>query len=107
MHLLDNKKAGFKYEFVRTLEAGIELFGFEDYDPRRNRKLLLTKSEITELTGVESRKGLTIVPVSVYSKGRKLKVGLALARGKKKYDKRETLKQRDVERDIRRTLKNQ
>ena len=147
MHLLDNKKAGFKYEFVRTLEAGIELFGFEvkalrqkqgaldgayaivrgkevflvnayippyqpkntpkDYDPRRNRKLLLTKSEITELTGVESRKGLTIVPVSVYSKGRKLKVGLALARGKKKYDKRETIKRRDVEREVRRTLKNQ
>jgi SsrA-binding protein len=147
MHLVDNKKARFKYELTSTLEAGIELFGFEvkalrnkqgtldgayaivrgsevflvnasippyqpkntpkDYNPVRNRKLLLTKSEIAELAGIESRKGLTIVPVSVYAKGRKIKVGLALARGKKARDKRETLKRRDVEREMRRSLKNQ
>ena len=77
----------------------------KEHDPRRNRKLLLTKKELAELAGAESKKGLTIVPLSVYSKGRKVKVGIAIARGKKKYDKRETLKRRDVERDIRREMK--
>ncbi len=74
------------------------------YDERRNRKLLLTRKEIVNLAGAESKKGLTIVPVSVYNKGRKIKVELAIARGKKKFDKRETIKKRDVERDMRRTM---
>lgn len=77
----------------------------KDYDPRRNRKLLFTKKEIAELANAESKKGLTIVPLSVYSKGRKLKVLLAIARGKKKFDKRETLKRRDAKREISRELK--
>lgn len=75
------------------------------YDERRNRKLLLTKKEITMLAGAESQKGLTIVPISVYNQGRKLKVSLAIARGKKKFDKRETIKRRETERDIRREMK--
>lgn len=79
----------------------------KEYDPRRHRRILLTKKEIAELAGAESKKGLTIVPISVYTKGRKLKVEIAVARGKKKYDKRETIKRRDAERDIRRTLKYQ
>ncbi len=74
----------------------------KDYDPRRNRKVLLTRKEVTELAGTENKKGLTIVPISVYNKGRKIKVELAIARGKKKYDKRETIKKRDSEREIRR-----
>lgn len=77
----------------------------KDYDPRRPRKLLLTRKEIAELAGADSKKGLTIVPVSVYTKGRKLKVELAIARGKKKYDKRESIKKRDTERETRRELK--
>ena len=77
----------------------------QNYDERRARKLLLTKKEIAELAGAESKKGLTIVPLSVYSKGRKLKVELAIARGKKKYDKREAIKRRDAEREIRREMK--
>ena len=77
------------------------------YDPYRNRRLLLNKKEIAELGGLESKKGLTIVPISMYSKGRRIKVALAVARGKKKYDKRETLKKRAVDRDIRRTLKTE
>jgi SsrA-binding protein len=77
-----------------------------DYEPARNRKLLITKKEIEELKKVESQKGLTIVPLSVYNKGKKLKVEIAVVRGKKKYDKRETIKKRDTERDIRRTLKD-
>lgn len=77
------------------------------YDPARARKLLLTKKEIAELGEYESQKGLTVVPISVYNKGRKLKVAIGVARGRKKYDKRAVLKKRDTDRDIRRTLKNQ
>lgn len=79
----------------------------KNYDPARTRKLLLTKKEIATLGEFESQKGLTIVPLSVYNKGRVLKVAVAVARGRKKYDKRAVLKKRDTERDIRRTLKNQ
>ena len=77
-----------------------------DYEPMRNRKLLLTKKEIAILGAHESQKGLTIVPLRVYNKGRHLKLALGVARGKKKYDKRATLKERDTKRDIERTLKN-
>ncbi|MEK7120598.1 MAG: SsrA-binding protein, partial [Patescibacteria group bacterium] len=77
-----------------------------DYTPDRNKKLLLTKKEISRLVGVEKEKGLTIVPISMYNKGRKLKMAIAIVRGKKKYDKRETLKKKDSERDVARTLKN-
>ena len=77
----------------------------KDYDPLRNRKLLLTKKEIAELAGSEKNKSLTIVPISVYNKNRKIKVEIALAKGKKKFDKRETLKKRDTDREIRREYK--
>lgn len=77
------------------------------YDPNRARRLLLTKKELGELLGSESKKGLTIVPVSVYTKNRRLKLSVAIARGKKKYDKRETIKKREADRDIGRTLKQQ
>ncbi|PIT91015.1 SsrA-binding protein [Candidatus Kaiserbacteria bacterium CG10_big_fil_rev_8_21_14_0_10_49_17] len=77
----------------------------KDYDPERSRRLLLNRKEIAELAGFESKKGLTIVPISVYSKGRNLKVSIAVARGKKKHDKREVLKERASKRDIERTLK--
>ncbi len=79
----------------------------KDYDPLRNRKLLLTKKEITELTKSENQKGLTIVPISVYNKGRKVKLEIAVVRGKKQFDKRETIKKRDTDREIRRGLKNE
>ena len=77
-----------------------------DYEPMRNRKLLLTKKEIMILGEHESQKGLTIVPLRVYNKGRHLKLALGVARGKKKYDKRATLKERDTKREMDRTLKN-
>lgn len=76
-----------------------------EYDPYRVRKLLLTKKEIETLGEKEGQKGLTIVPISVYNKGRKLKVVIAVVRGKKKYDKRESIKKRDTEREIKRSLK--
>ena len=77
----------------------------KDYDPRRNRRLLLTTKEIASLAGTENKKGLTIVPISVYNAGRKIKVEIGVARGKKKFDKRETIKKRETDREIRRTLK--
>ncbi len=79
----------------------------KDYDPERTRRLLLTSKELTQLGEAESQKGLTIVPISVYNKGQKLKVRVAIARGRKKYDKRDVLKKRDTQREIDRTLKNQ
>lgn len=77
-----------------------------DYDPIRNRRLILTKKEIASLSKEEKQKGLTIVPLSVYNKGRKLKLEIAIVRGKKKYDKRESIKKRDIDREMKRDLKN-
>jgi SsrA-binding protein len=79
----------------------------KEYEPMRTRKLLLTKKEIAAVAAAEGQKGLTVVPLSIYNKGGKLKVKVAVARGRKKYDKREVLKKRDTEREMRRTLKNQ
>ena len=78
----------------------------ENYNPRRNRKLLLTKKEISKLAVIESKKGLTIVPLSVYNVGHKLKLELGVASGKKNKDKRESIKKRESDREIRRTLAN-
>ena len=75
-----------------------------DYDPLRPRRLLLSKAELWTLKDAETVKGLTIVPLSVYNKGRFLKLDIAIARGKKKFDKRQAIKKRDVERDLKRTL---
>ena len=77
----------------------------KDYDPIRNRKLLLTKKEITELAGSDKNKALTIVPLAVYNKARKIKISIALAKGKKLRDKRENIKKRDTDREIRREYK--
>lgn len=78
-----------------------------EYDPNRTRRLLLTKKEIAAIGTEESQKGLTVVPISVYNKNGKLKVRIAVARGRKKFDKRAVLKKRETDRDMRRTLKNQ
>jgi SsrA-binding protein len=77
------------------------------YDPGRSRKLLLNKKEIAEIGSAEGQKGLTVVPIMVYNKKRKLKLQVAIARHKKKHDKREALKEKDSKRSIRRTLKNE
>lgn len=77
------------------------------YDPLRTRRLLLSQKEIAELGRADSKKGLTIVPLSVYNKGRHLKIKIGIARGKKQFDKRETIKKRDTDREIRRTLKKE
>lgn len=71
-----------------------------NHDPKRRRKLLLKKKEIRKLLSKVSEKGLTLVPLSVYFKGPYAKVELAVARGKKLYDKREAVAQRDIERKL-------
>ncbi len=75
------------------------------YDAMRPRKLLLSKKQIAQVAAAEGQDGLTIVPLSVYSSGRHLKLSLAIARGKKKQDKRQDIKKRDDARRISRTLK--
>lgn len=77
-----------------------------NHDPLRPRKLLLHKKQINELAGKTSQQGITIVPLKVYLKNGFAKVLLGVAKGKHEYDKRETIKRRDQEREIRRTLKN-
>ncbi|HRY62285.1 MAG TPA: SsrA-binding protein SmpB [Candidatus Paceibacterota bacterium] len=77
----------------------------KDYDRLRNRRLLLTKKELNQLGGNTSQKGLTIIPLSVYIKGRKLKLDIAIAKGKKKFDKRETIKKRETAKNIERIIK--
>ena len=79
----------------------------QDYDPLRIRKLLLTKKEIKNLLNRDKTNGLTMIPLSIYTKGRYIKIKIAIVKGKKKYDKRETIKKRENDRNIRRILKQQ
>ena len=75
------------------------------YDPTRSRKLLLHAREIQELVGKSAQKGLTLVPLSLYTKKSRIKLSFALARRKKKYDKREVIRKRDDERKMNRALR--
>ncbi len=77
----------------------------EQHDPLRKRKLLLHRGEISRLTGKLHEKGLTLVPLRVYIKGNHAKVELGLARGKKLYDKREDIAEREAKRQIERAVK--
>ncbi len=75
-----------------------------NHEPKRKRKLLLRKSEIKRLMGKMSGAALTVIPTKVYLKNGKAKVEIALARGKKKYDKREVIKKREQDREARRAM---
>jgi SsrA-binding protein len=75
------------------------------YEPRRNRKILMTKKEISKLADTESS-NLTTVPISIYNKGNRIKVSIAIVRGKKKFDKRETIKKRENDRSVRREFRD-
>lgn len=77
----------------------------ESYDQHRPRRLLLTKKELRKLTDLEKQKGLTLIPISLYNKGRNIKLEFAVAQGKKARDKRQTIQKREADRDIHRTLK--
>ena len=77
-----------------------------NHEPNRTRKLLLHKSEILKLARKVSEKGFSIIPTKIYLKKGKAKVEIALGKGKKNYDKRETIKKRDDEREIAKAIKN-
>ncbi len=139
-----NRKAGYNYELLDRLEAGLALTGTEvkalrggrcnltdgfvdvqkgeawlvdvsiehyshgnrmNHDPRRRRKLLLHKREIRRLDSKIAERGLTCVPIRLYFKEGRAKVEIALARGKQKADKRETIRKREEDREMRRALK--
>ncbi|MEI6042034.1 MAG: SsrA-binding protein SmpB [bacterium] len=103
------------YIIVRGGEAfiiGLDIPAFQanntpdGYDPKRNRRLLLKKKEILALAEKEKEKGLTIVPISLYNDGRRIKLEFGIAKGKKKFDKRQTIKTRESNKEILRTLKD-
>ena len=102
--------------YARLVDGHIQLIGAtiapyqpnntpKDYDPGRTRRLLLTKREIKYLTGKMNEAGLTVVPLRAYIKGRLVKVSIGLVRSKKKHDKREVIKKRDTDREIRSSLR--
>ncbi len=78
----------------------------ENHEPERTRKLLAKRYEIERFSGRVKEKGLTLVPTRIYFKGQRAKVEIALARGKDRFDKRETIKRRDTERQVQRELRD-
>ncbi|MFA5335984.1 MAG: SsrA-binding protein SmpB [Candidatus Omnitrophota bacterium] len=112
---LRDKKANLKDSFARIYED--ELFIFNMHispypqagrfapDPKRRRKLLMHRSEIKRVLVQLTQKGLTLIPLKVYFKNGRAKVEVALAQGKKLYDKRDDIKRRDSERDLRREVR--
>lgn len=76
-----------------------------DYDPGRSRKLLIHRRELKHLIGKIQERGLTVVPLGVYTRHTKLKIELGLGRGRKQYEKREVIKKRDLDREVRQAMK--
>jgi len=76
-----------------------------DYNPERSRKLLLKKAEIKYLIGKSRQKGLTLIPLKLYTRKGKIKIEFAVCKGKKKFDKREQIRKKEIEREIQRALK--
>lgn len=143
---IEYKKAKRDFEILETIEAGIELFGFEvksikqklgslegarvvvrggeallvgasippyqpantpeEYDPERPRRLLIHDREMQKLAETEEQPGLTVIPISLYNSRRMIKLAVGIARGKKKQDKRESIKKRDTKIDIEREFKH-
>ena len=80
--------------------------GYADHEPLRRRKLLLHRSEIRKLIGKTVEKGMTLVPTRLYFKDGRVKVAVSIAKGKKDYDKRETIKRREADRETRAAIKS-
>ena len=80
--------------------------GYADHEPLRRRKLLLHREEIRKLIGKTVEKGMTLVPVRMYFKNGRVKLAVSLAKGKKEYDKRETVKRREADRETRAAIKS-
>ena len=92
--------------FVHQMHIGAYPFAYYDnHDPLRKRKLLLHKYEIKKLYGKVNEKGFSLIPLKIYFQKGKAKLTLALARGKRKYDKRESIRRRDEQRDLERSKK--
>lgn len=92
---------------VWLINTHIALWKFaqvKDYDPRRRRKLLLTKKEIKELQIAQDAKKMTIIPLEVFTEGRRLKLKIGIGKGRKKYDKRAKLKEKEMKREIKEDL---
>lgn len=79
--------------------------GYTDHDPIRRRKLLLKKGEIRKLIGKTVERGFTLVPTKMYFKDGRVKVAISVAKGKKTYDKRETIRRRELDREVRVAIK--
>jgi len=101
--------------YARAIDNEVRLYGVHiafyenagqhNHEPQRVRKLLLHKKEVLEIKDQLAQKGLTLIPLSVYAKKRWVKIKLGLGRGKKKYDKRRTIIDRDRDREASRALK--
>ena len=112
---LRSGRVSLKEAYGRPVQGEVFLYGMhiapyapashQNLDPRRPRRLLLHKWQIKRITGKVQERGLTLVPLKLYFKGGKVKVQLALVRGKSKIDRREDIKRRDMERDVERELK--
>jgi len=109
-------KANLKDSYARIKDGEIFLLnthispysladGFKQHEPERTRKLLLHKKEIMKLLGKTREKGYTLVPTKIYFKDGKAKVEIGLARGKTSYDKRDSIKAREVKREIAKTIR--
>jgi SsrA-binding protein len=99
--LIENGELWLENVYIPELTQG----SWTNHLPRRKRKLLLAKREITELANDSREAGYTIVPISLYFKDGYAKVEIGLARGKKSFDKRETLKKKDADREIQRSTR--
>ena len=108
-------KANLRDSFARVENGEVWLYnvnispyshrGYADHEPRRRRKLLLHREQIRKLIGKTTERGLTLVPTRLYFKNGRIKVALALARGKQAHDKRETIRRRETDRETRAAVK--
>ena len=104
-------KANLRDSFARVEQGDVWLYnvhinpyshrGYADHEPKRRRRLLLHKAEIRKLIGRTVEKGLTLVPTRMYFKNGRVKVAIALAKGKQVHDKRETIRRREIDRETR------
>jgi SsrA-binding protein len=92
--------------FVHNVHIGsYSSRGYADHEPLRPRKLLLHRHEIRKLVGKTTEKGMTLVPVRMYFRNGRVKIAISLAKGKKDYDRRETIKRREIDRETRAAVK--
>lgn len=103
------KRGSGRIPALDLINAHVPLYKYasnvKEYDPTRSRRLLLKKGEIAYLLGKAAEQGLTLVPIKIYTERSLIKLQFGIGRGKKKYDKREDIKRRDAEREMKRAVK--